>query len=135
MFQPPLSLLARTLCAASFTALSLPAFAVGAKCPASSAAADITSQYQGGVLRCLRRLQASPACPPTHPIYKIMPEQSGQLPTDYCAPPNIIVPAPSQRANVMCPSGMSLAINGGAGNRDECRSGSTTQVPPLLIPN
>ena len=135
MFKPTLSSLARTLCVAGFAALSLPAFAVGAKCPASSATADITSQYQNGVLRCIRRLQATPACPPTHPIYKIMPEQSGQSPSDYCAPPNIIVPAPSQRANVMCPPGMNLVINGGSGNRDECRSGSTTQVAPLLIPN
>lgn len=135
MFQPTLSRALRASCLAGFAALALPAHAVGAKCPNSGPAADITSSYQNGVLRCIRRAQASPACPPSHPVYRIMPEQAGQPPTDFCAPPNLIVPAPSQRAGVMCPPGMNLVVNGGAGNRDECRAGSTTQVAPLLIPN
>ena len=135
MFQPTLPCALRALVVAGFAALSLPAFAVGAKCPDGNAVTEVTPQYQNGVLRCIRRAQATPACPPTHPIYKIMPEQAGQSPNDYCAPPNIIVPAPSQRANVMCPPGMNLVVNGGSGNRDECRATGTTQVAPLLIPN
>lgn len=135
MSQPPLSCALRALAVAALAALSLPAWAVGAKCADGGPAADITPQYQNGVLRCIRRAQATPACPPTHPMYKIMPEQAGQPPTDFCAPANIIVPAPSQRASVMCPPGMNLVVNGGSGKRDECRATSTTQVVPILIPN
>lgn len=135
MFKPALSPLVRGLCATALAALALPAFAVGARCPSGSAVTEITPQFQNGVLRCIARSQVTPACPPSHPMYRIMPEQNGHSSTDFCAPPNIVVPAPSQRANVMCPPGMSLVINGGIGNRDICRSGSTTQVPPQLIPN
>lgn len=135
MFKPTLSSSVRALCVAGFAALSVPAFAVGAKCPAGNAVLEVTPQFQGGVLRCQARAQATPACPLSHPMYRIMPEQTGQSPTDFCAPPNVIVPAPSQRANVQCPPGMNLVINGGAGNRDLCRSGSTTQVAPQLIAN
>jgi hypothetical protein len=127
--------LVRTLCVAALAALSLPALAVGARCPAGSAVLEVTSQFQGGVLRCIARGQATPACPPSHPVYRIMPEQTGQPAADFCAPPNLIVPAPSQRASVQCPSGMNVVINGGNGNRDLCRAGGTTQVPPTIIPN
>ena len=93
MSQPPQSCASRAVAVAAFVtlaALSLPAWAVGAKCADSSPVADITPQYQNGVLRCIRRAQATPACPPTHPMYRIMPEQGGHSPTDFCAPANII---------------------------------------------
>ncbi len=133
LFKPTLSTLVCALCVTGVSAVVQPAYAVGAKCPASTASATITSQFQSGVLRCLRRTQATPICPPTHPMYRIMPEPSGQPPTDFCAPPNIIVPAPSQRARLICPPGMRLAINDVG--RDSCRSDNTTQVAPLLIPD
>ncbi|MBW4531538.1 MAG: hypothetical protein KME02_12720 [Aphanothece saxicola GSE-SYN-MK-01-06B] len=135
MLKPTIATLVYTLCVSGFASMSLPAYALGAKCPASSSGATITPLFLNSVLRCNRRTQATPICPPTHPIYRIMPEQTGQSATDFCAPANVMVPAPSQRANVMCPSSMNLVVNGGSGNSDICRSGSTTQVAPLLIPN
>lgn len=138
MFKPTPTRALRTLCIAAFAAVSLPAFAVGATCPPDSAQREVTPQFQGGVLRCLARGLATPACPPTHAVYRIMPEQSGQPAQDFCAPPNLIVPAPSQRAGVMCPPGMSVVIRGSTpigGKRDVCRSPDAMQIPPTIIPN
>ncbi|MCW5609770.1 MAG: hypothetical protein KIS83_03640 [Rubrivivax sp.] len=138
MTQLNVSFALRALVAAALTALSLPSLAVGAICPADSTQRDVTPQFQGGVLRCLARGLATPACPPTHAIYRIMPEQSGQPAQDFCAPPNIIVPAPSQRASVNCPPGMNVVIQGASGQgdkRDVCRSANTMQIPPTIIPN
>ena len=138
MSRPALSPTLRTWCVAAVTAVWLPAFAVGAKCPVDSVQREVAAQFQGGVLRCLARGLATPACPPPHPMYRIMPEQSGQPAQDFCAPANIIVPAPSQRAGVMCPPGMNVVIRGsgsGGDKRDTCRSADTLQIPPAIIPN
>lgn len=126
---------ARLVVALGLGALALPAFAVGAKCPVDNAAVDVTPQFQNNVLRCIARGQATPTCPPTHPVYKIRPGEGESTQIDYCAPPNLLVPAPNQRADVRCPPGMSRVTNAGPGNQDLCRSTSTNQVPPILIPN
>ncbi|MBX3635679.1 MAG: hypothetical protein KF683_09880 [Rubrivivax sp.] len=57
-------------------------------------------------------------------MYRLGPERTGPSPADLCAPPSLIVPAPSQRANVQCPPGMNLVISGDDGIRGLCRSGS-----------
>lgn len=123
---------------------ALPASAVGAKCPDDSPVLDVTPQFQNNILRCIARAQAPTACPPTHPQYVVMPVQTGQpaVPsppfganTDFCRPPNLLVPAPSQVSPVMCPPGMDRVTDAGPGARDLCRAGSTSQVPPILIPN
>ncbi|MBL8323433.1 MAG: hypothetical protein JNJ89_00590 [Rubrivivax sp.] len=123
---------------------ALPAFAVGAKCPDDSAVLDVQPQFQNNILRCIARAQAPTACPPSHPQYVVMPVQTGQpavqnppfgANTDFCRPPNILVPAPSQVSQVMCPPGMSRVTDAGPGARDLCRATNTTQVPPILIPN
>lgn len=120
------------------------AFAVGATCPDGSPVLNVSSQYQNEVLRCTARAQAPTACPPSHPQYVVMPVQTGQpavqnppfgANTDFCRPANILVPAPSQVAAVACPPGMSRVTDAGPGARDLCRATSTSQVPPLLIPN
>lgn len=123
---------------------TLPAFAVGAKCPDDSAVLDVQPQFSNSILRCIARAQAATACPPTHPQYVVMPVQTGQpaVPNppfganiDFCRPANLLVPAPSQVAPVACPPGMNRVTDAGPGARDLCRANSTTQVPPLLIPN
>lgn len=140
----------RHLVAAAFTLglgiAASPAFAVGARCPNDTPVLSVepTFNSQDGILRCIARAQAPTACPPSHPVYVVMPVQTGQpaVPnppfganTDFCRPPNLLIPAPSQVAQVACPPGMNRATNAGPGSRDLCRAGSTTQVPPLLIPN
>ncbi|MCW5634153.1 MAG: hypothetical protein KIT17_12530 [Rubrivivax sp.] len=138
----------RRLAATAFVfglgAVSLPAFAVGARCPTDNAALDVTTQFSNNTLRCIARAQAPTACPPSHPVYVVMPVQVGQpaVPsppfganTDFCRPGNIIMPAPSQVAPVACPPGMNRVTDAGPGARDLCRANGTTQVPPVIIPN
>ncbi|MBI5716434.1 MAG: hypothetical protein HZC37_01960 [Burkholderiales bacterium] len=139
-------LLLTAVAALGLGAAALPAFAVGAKCPDGSAVLDVDPVFNSntGILRCTARAQAPTACPPSHPQYVVMPVQTGQpaVPnppyganTDFCRPVNIAFPAPSQVAPVLCPPGMSRVTDAGPGARDLCRATSTSQVPPLLIPN
>lgn len=139
----------RAALALALGAAALPAFAVGAKCPNDSPTLDVTSTYQNLVLRCTARARAVPACPPTHPQKVVMPNSSITAPPfgtnrDFCRPLNLVITAPSQAAQVMCPPGMNLDVNANPGPAqnpppasaaDACLATSTTQVPPILIPN
>jgi hypothetical protein len=139
--------LAAAVFALGLGSAALPAFAVGAKCPPDTPVLRVESSYdnQTEILRCTARAQAPTTCPsPTHPVYQQMPPPQGQpaIPNppygpnvDFCKPPNIVISAPSQVAPVVCPPGMSRVTDAGAGSRDLCRANSTSQVPPVIIPN
>ncbi|MDP1649009.1 MAG: hypothetical protein Q8M01_12540 [Rubrivivax sp.] len=115
-------LAAAALCLAAFAAPA--AAAPGAKCPASTAAGTVTSQFSNNVLRCERRAIAQPVCPPTHLNYVV---QGGQ---DVCKTVNIAMPPPGPLSKTpQCGPGMSLVPDGGAGNRDQCRGGTTNVMP------
>lgn len=137
----PLRPLIAFMLACGLGSIAPSAFAVGATCPDDSASRDVESQYQGGVLRCIARARANAACPPTHPQKVAMPPGSSQdavpnppygATTDFCRPLNLIITAPSQAAQIVCPPGMSRVVRSGA---DICRATATTQLPPVLIPN
>lgn len=126
--------------ALGLAAASLPAFAQSAQCPPDTPLAQYIDNWDGTRLRCTRRQLAPPACPPTHPQKVAMPPATGQdaVPvapfggtTDFCRPFNIIITAPSQAAQVICPPGLQLDVRNGP---DVCRSSQTTPVPPILVP-
>lgn len=121
--------------------IAQPVFAVGAKCPTDSAVLDVEPQFTNNILRCIARAQAGSACPPTHPEKVQMPVQAGQPAVqnppfgpnaDFCRTNNLIITAPSQVAQILCPPGMQRIVRNGA---DLCRATATSQVPPVLIPN
>ncbi len=122
-----LSLTALVLTAAALGGAPTPAAAApGAKCPANTPTSRVTSAYSNSILRCEQRAIANAVCPPTHLNYDIRPG------ADVCRTVNVAVPPPGPLTTTpACPSGMSKVIDGGAGDRDECR-GSMSNVLPLL---
>lgn len=118
---------AAMLAAATLWVLAGPAAATnpGARCPASSNTASVTPVFSNNILRCQQRAVASPVCPPTHLNYDV---RAG---ADICRTVNVAVPPPGPlTATPQCASGMAMAVDGGAGNRDQCR-GSITYVTPM----
>ena len=89
----------------------------GAKCPTDTGAYDYKAEFSNNVLRCSRRLIASPVCPPTHLNYVV---KNGK---DECKTVNVAVPPPGPlTASPKCAPGMDLHADGGAGDRDQCRA-------------